>query len=376
MARLPAGYSKTKDGRIVSRFTIEKKRYAVYGKTVQECRDKEKAKRDAIAKGINDRAGNITLNEYFPEWLKSKRVKSATRVAYESQYRNNIAPMFGETKVKNITRRAILQWQAEKEGQGAKGSIAKARSILIQMFKAMQNEGIINNAAAICFDLPIVKEKAGKRAARDTIHRALTDEEIKAFLQTAKETSYYYNAIRFILLTGCRGGEAGALQWGDIDTARGIIHIRRTVTRNEKCKFIIGDTAKTASSIRDIPINAAIREILDEQRELARGLSGGNAIPIDGRIFTAARGGILNCNVLDATIRNVLRKMEKDGIDIEYFSIHSLRATFASMALKMGVAPNTTKELLGHSSLSMTMDLYGHVYEDEKREAMKKMGAM
>ena len=79
-------------------------------------------------------------------------------------------------------------------------------------------------------------------------------------------------------------------------------------------------------------------------------------------------------SAFNSTIRNTLEK--KEAASIAPFSVHAFRDTFASRAIRAGIAPNTLKELLGHSSLSMTMDLYAHVNQQDKIESMEKLQAI
>lgn len=62
--------------------------------------------------------------------------------------------------------------------------------------------------------------------------------------------------------------------------------------------------------------------------------------------------------------------MKKDGIEIKHFSPHAFRSTFASLAVRKGMPLNVLKEIMGHTSYAMTADLYGHVYNEQKQEAM------
>lgn len=370
--RLYAGQRVRADGRIEARFMVEGKRYSVCGKTAAECRKKELAKREAIARGIDSRIGNITLDAYFTEWIaaKEKSVKGQTVYIYAGWYRLYIAAAFGKLKMKAITRRAVIKWRGElAEEKGVKVT-ARASMLLYQIMKTAKRDGVINDVSSV-EDLPPLRASGEQRPARETIHRALTEEEVRTVLFYMRQ-SWYYNALRFLFVTGLRCGECAALEWRDVDMKNGVLHIRRTVTRNSKGREIVGDSTKTKTSRRDIPINDNIRAIIEEQREVARAF-GGNILSMEGRVFPSTIGGVWTAHTMGTAITDALKKAERDGVHIEHFSPHATRDTFASMAIKSGVPLNTLKEILGHASLAMTADLYGHVYEDQKRDAMERV---
>lgn len=369
--RLYAGQRERSDGRIECRFVVEGRRYSVCARTAAECKEKERLKREEIARGIDSRTGNITFGDYFTEWLeqKEKSAKGQTIYIYAGMYRVHIAPTFEKVKMKAITRRMVIQWRGTlAEAKGVKLA-RRAFILLYQVMKDARRDGVIADTSSV-EDLPKLRETGEKRPARETIHRALTEAEIQTVIHYMRN-SWYCNALRFLFCTGLRCGECAALEWGDVDMKRGVIHIRRTATRNTDGQTISGGSPKTKSSRRDIPINEDMRAILAEQREQAA-LFGGNIFRMNGRVFPAQNGGIWVSSVMRMAIAGALKKAERDGIHIDHFSPHATRDTFASMAIKNGVPLNTLKEILGHASLAMTADLYGHVYEDQKREAMQR----
>lgn len=364
--------TKRKDRRYQIHFRVDGKSFTVIGGTVKEVREKERMKREEIAKGIDSRTGNITLDEYFKEWITQKEgtVKPITVRSYENIYRLHISPVLGKRKIGKITRREVLQWRvAMAEGKSA-GTIKLICTVFLQIMREARRGALITNLNAV-EDLPPLRVKGERRPARETIHRALTAEEVEVFLRYARK-SWYYNAIRFMLNTGVRAGECAGLQWKDIDFKNGMIHIRRTTTRDRKYRPVMSDSPKTKTSRRDIPMNETIRMILQEQLEIGRGFWG-NVIPFDGSriVFPSPRGGLWGSWQAWAICRGIFKRMKADGVNIERFSLHATRDTFISMKLKNGVPINTVKEIAGHASLAMTADLYGHVYEEEKRAAMQ-----
>lgn len=369
MARLPQGVRLTKSGRYEKRFTVDGVRYSVYGKTTKECVAKELEKRKALEEGRYTKNAAITFDAYFKEWSesKAKQIAPATMANYLRAYRNHIKKALGACKVQKIERRQVVAMRdtvAETVGVSAANT---AHLVVFMVFKsALLDEIIKTNPAE---HIPQIKRKGTKITERT--HKALTADEVKVFLEAMKD-SWYYNAFRFMLATGVRCGECGALKWSDIDYTRGVIHIRRTITSNGKGKLIIGDRAKTEKSARDIPLNEEIKAILEAQREQNK-VSAGGVIPFDRPIFSTTLGGLMSTPTLDSLIKYRLRKVIEAGKEIHMISVHALRDTFASLCARRGVPMNVLKELLGHTSYAMTADRYAQVYEDEKTESMERL---
>lgn len=372
MARLPAGIRKRTSGGYEYRFTYKGVRYSVGGATVNDCKAKAKEKQDLLDMGIYQTNDKITLNKYFDEWIKQKEmaVKASTILSYTTTYRCNIAPALGKHKIKTLERRqivSVLNQVAKAKGIGAANY---ARRVIVSILNAaIHDDIIVRNVAA---GIPMFKTTG--KPARETIHRELTDQELAEFFKTI-HSSWYYNIFLFMLYTGVRVGECCGLQWRDIDRKNGIIHIRKTVTRNKDGQRIIGETPKTRTSKRDIPINKAIQEVIEKQWTLYSDTH--DVLALNDLVFPGEHGQITNTTSLNHSIIGALSRIKKKkGIIIAQFSVHAFRDTFASRAIRAGVPPNTLKEILGHASLSMTMDLYAHVNQQDKIESMEKLQAI
>lgn len=375
--KLPAGVRFIKSGRYEKRFTVGGVRYSVYGDTVRKCLEKETEKRMEIAAGTYRNNSSITLNDYFKEWEKQKAaaVSPATMHLYRQKYGLYIRKPLGGYKVKDIERRQIQGLLSKIADSVSIYTANSCKALLSQIFKSACYDEIITHSAMDT--IPSFKDK-GATPARETIHRALTDKEIAAFMSATGKT-YYGNAFRFMLATGLRAGECAALEWQDIDTAKGLIHVRRTTTRDMEGKIIIGNTTKTKKSRRDIPLNREMLAILAKQEAQNTALFG-NVISINGLVFPNTKGGAAHASLLNTVIEETTGKYNRhiakgkvQGPPLEPFTVHAFRDTFASKAAAAGVPLNVLKELLGHSSYAMTADLYGHIYEEQKKAAMENL---
>ena len=362
-----------KDGLRVRTFTYEGKRYYIYGKTNKELNDKEYQKRQELAAGTLDRE-NPTLNRYYDHFTEIRRgsVREGTMRIQAGQFRVAAAipidgngKTFGELQIRDVTPRDVQRVQRYLADSGRNASTVNG---IMQHVKhvfntAMRDETIEKNPC-----VGIVSLKKEETPVRETIHRALSQEETRKFFEAARaRNSHYYNVFALMIQTGMRFGEVGALMAFDVDEKAGVIHIRRTITRDEGGSFRIGDGAKTKTSVRDIPLTSEILKLIKEQIDINRSSMLWSKLP--GTIFTTTEGHLLEIN---AITREIKRCCEAAGI--ERFSSHAFRATFATRFIEQRPEDyKTLSEILGHADISITLNLYTHVMEDRKRTAMNNV---
>ncbi len=362
--RLAAGYRQRADGRYESRFTVAGKRYSVYGDTLKECKANEADLREEIKNGTYTSNRNLTLDKYYTEWKASRKgtVKGNTELNMESRYKNHIKPVLGKRKLVEIEKREIIQLQQEL----AKKQKASTVNTTIIQLKCLLNdavsEGLIVKSPAAGVKLLKVEEKAS-----ETYHRALTEEEQRIFMQEARN-EWLYELLALLLCTGMRIGEATALTWQDIDYKNNVIHVTKTISRTGEGKYMIG-TPKSKSSIRDIPLNNAIKDILKSQKDKQKKIHG-NVVSVSQNVFENIYGGMVFNASVNKAITETLKRINADEEQIPHFSAHALRDTFATRYIEQGGSPQVLKTILGHGSLAMTMDLYSHVLPNTKQKEM------
>lgn len=384
MARKAAGFTVRADGRICKTFTMNGKRYMVYGKTVAECRQNELKKRQEVEAGQYKSGKALTVEEYFDRWIEAKRdtVKETTlrtdRILLKRISETIIdeaGTAFGSLKLVKVEVQNVRDLQKalqrelltkDKNGKETKrrGMTTRGANDSIYLLKAVYKSALVER---IVQWNPVDGVKPLKRTeeqARDTIHRALTKEETKAFMKAAQETkSWYYPLYTFLLNTGCRLGEAGAILPRDI-TKKGV-RICKTVTRTECGGYEIGKETKTAAGMRVIPMNEAARGAVDDQKQINTLLSDGNVIALDKPVFTAPQGGLLKSANVNYDIKKIC---ELAGI--ERFSVHAFRDTFATRCVESNMQVKMLQEILGHTDIQMTLGLYCHVVDSQKEEQL------
>lgn len=382
--------------------------YRVKGATKKEAEAKLRKLIAELEAGEYRKSKELTLDQYHEIWEDSRHgtVSENTIRKQKFEYANisnttidRNGNRFGDLIMKDIEVQhcRILQSNLAKLKRKDKNPNCSEPE------KSLHNSNCINSMMALlshilndamaeqiitynpCKAVKPLRRKESEPEARTTYHRALSVKETEAFLNEAKDT-WYYNAYVFMLNSGVRCGELGALKRSDIDEANGVIHISRTITRTETGAHIVGTSTKTRTSKRDIPLTPELKKAIDNQIRLNKinNRDDGKIIDItpkdenkddsflqkkkndlDELIFKSSENSLLNDTVIN---RDIKRKCIKAGI--ERFSAHAFRDTFATRAIENGMNPNTLKEILGHTSLSMTMDLYAHVMPETKVNEM------
>lgn len=383
MARkqVPAGARKRPGGGWEWRFTYKGIRCSVGAGNLDKLQEKHDEKKKEIDAGLYTANRNITVGQYFDEWIDRKKsvLKESSLFTYRHQFNAHIRPEIGDIKLKALERRQLLALQKKvsikkkihkrgSNGRFVTGGPSMANCVLALMKSllksAVDDEIIIRNVAAT-----IQPIKVNKRPARETCHRELSDEELRIFFKYAAR-SIYGNAFRFMLYTGVRAGECGGLEWRDVDWKEKVIHVRRTMTMAENGEFIVGNSTKTRKSSRDIFMNEDIFSLIMKQYEIYTGIHG-KVMNLHDPIFPTSTGRHSTEHTFYTAIGYLLEQADKSGDKISRFGTHAFRDTFASKAIRAGMPPNVLKEILGHTSYKMTMDLYVHTNEEDKRQAMQ-----
>lgn len=352
---LGAGLSQRKDGRYSARFvTSSGKRIEKYFILVQDARKwLAEARLEDEREDVGAVSWGMTVDSWFDFWIvniKEKTVRPNTVRNYRDRYTRNIQKHLGKMLINDV-KPMHCQMVLNRMADDYSGStIYQCLITLYNLFQsAFENSIISSNPVTKTVKLPKPVEKNPK---------VLTKDDQKKFMETAKNTANYPQYL-FILNTGVRTGEMIGLKWEDIDFDRNIISIRRTM----EYRYSVGEwrigPPKTKKSYRQIPMTKECKEMLMElkrKRELGRRVEQG----FEDFVFINREGTPSKNSTYDA---NIAKLTKKAGID--NFSMHTLRHTFATRCIEAGVRPRTVQQILGHSSINITMNLYVHVTDDE-----------
>ena len=323
---------------------------------------------------------NIKLDEWYDKWMniyKYDSIRKNTKRHYNQIYSKHISPYLGNFYLKDITQLQIRELikKIDKEGYQFETK-NKVKILLLDMFnKAIIDEFVRKNP---------VKGINIKRDKKDEI-AVLSQEDQIAFFDCCKGT-FYDNFFVVAVTTGMRVGELAALRWEDIDFEQGVIHVKRTLVYqkydDDECKTFHFELPKTKTSIREVPINRQCELALKKQY-LQKNVVKDKA-PVEKKVeeefqdllFTTKFNTPLNSQIVCDAIKRIVDEVNltRDVTDeMDIFSCHCFRHTFATRCFEAGIQPKTVQSYLGHATLQMTMDLYTTVLKQHKISEMDKL---
>jgi len=214
---------------------------------------------------------------------------------------------------------------------------------------------------------PVAAVKRPKVTAGEASY--LSPAEVAALLEAA-EPSRYAAVFEFLVNTGLRRGEALALRWSDVDITNRLARVRGTLSRVDG--DLVVTAPKSERSNQTIPLSNPATAVLKavKAQQAAERLRAGSLWTDTGYVFTTEFGE--PCDP-----RNALRalKVAAAVAKLDGIGLHTLRHSAASMMLSAGVPLKVVSDLLGHSGISITADVYGHVSPDVSRSAVDLLGS-
>lgn len=377
------GLSQRKDKKFSARYVSKSgKRIEKYFNTLPEARNwlaDSKYEDNHSNVGITS---TVTVDTWFNYWYDNLIVdlSSNTRRNYKERYKINIQPSIGKmciSDVKPMHCKLILNKMIDTYA----GSTIKQTFIAMgTMFRAAVINDVISKH-------PMDGVRYTKPVKAPSDHRVLTTDEQKKFLEVAKSSHNYYQ-YAFILETGLRTGELIGLTWDAIDWDNHTLTVSKTLEFRHKQKFWRAGPPKTQTSYRTIPLTAQAYNILLEMKEkrktqklseeLAQVLTftdrmtgQTSSLVMSDLVFINFRTGMPAKNSSYDT--HLYKLCETAGIPP--FSMHTLRHTYATRAIESGMQPKILQKLLGHASITTTMDTYVHVTDDSMTKAIQQFEA-
>ncbi len=219
--------------------------------------------------------------------------------------------------------------------------------------------GLVARNVTRLVDLPQAERYEGQ---------VLTEDQARKLLEVARGSRL--DALLLVALTtGMRCGELTALRWSDLDFEMGILWVRRTVARVPGMGYVEREP-KSKAGRRKIVLSGIVLEALreHEKRQQQARLKMGEKWREHGLIFSNTYGGFFN----PSSVRYLFKKLLKEA-DLPNVRFHDLRHSAATLLLAAKIDLKMVSELLGHSSIAITADIYGHVLPEMQREVIKKM---
>ncbi|WP_298326995.1 site-specific integrase [Haloactinopolyspora sp.] len=298
---------------------------------------------------VDPAAGRVRFGVVADEWLGTiLHLKPSTRQGYQIVLRRRVLPTWERVPLSKITHDGLVEWVNDLVRGGISSSqIHQAAYVLSSVCRhAVQTSRLARN--------PMTGVKLPRLQAQKD-HMFLTHEQVG---RLAAAAGRYSTLIRTLAYTGLRWGEVSALRVRDVDLSRRRMDVRRAFA--DIGGRVVEGTPKSHQA-RTVPLPrwlAAELAPLVDSKEL------------DDLVFTSPDGGPLRkSNFRRRAWAPAVRAAGLDGL-----TPHGLRHTAASLYISAGTPPKVVQRILGHASITVTLDLYGHLYPDEMDTWADRLG--
>lgn len=382
------------ESRFVYSWTLTQTDRPPKGKKSEKClRELEKE----IAKDLQDEidthnARKLTLNAFYDDYIEQKQeLKPSTRANYKYMYKKYVHDEIGMRKLTDIKYSDIKKFYNHLiRDLGFKpNSMEIIHTILHPIFTTAVRDGYIRVNPTDGVMAEIKKSHDWEKPKR----HALTEDQQYVFIEYIKNHKTYCHWLALftvILGTGCRVGEIVGLTWQDCDFENDIISINHNLIyrpdEHTGISHFSITTPKTKSGIREIPMFAAVKKtLLDEKaRQLQYGFNQTEIDGYSGFIFTNRYGNVLSGHNVNRAIERIIRDYNAEETEnaknqgrettlLPHFSVHNLRHTFCTRMCENEANIKVIQEIMGHSDISTTMDIYNEATRDKKKAAFNNL---
>ena len=355
----------------VDKLTGKKARTTVTANTKKGVKIKAREAVNAFAANgysVKEKPTITTYRELVALWWESYKntIKPNSQQSMEGIVRLHILPVFGDYKLDKLTTPIIQQqvnkW-ADKANKGEKGAYA--------------NYSFLNNINRRILQYGVTMQAIKHNPARDVIIprkqqnkerkvKFFSNQELKQFLdyledldQSSYENFFDYVLYKTLLASGCRIGEALALEWSDIDLKKGTINISKTLNRYQET-----NTPKSKAGLREIDIDKATVSLLKQykKRQQVQSWQLGRS---EGIVFTPFTTKYAYACLLRKRLQNHFK-----AAGVPDISFHGFRHTHATIMLYAGIEAKDLQYRLGHSNISMTLNTYVHATKEGAKKAV------
>ena len=351
-------------GKWCAQVSLDGRRLTKYFPTQKEAQDWILETRKKIKKGLTFKAAKLTVGNYLHYWLNSieDSIKQTTWIDYRQGIKNHIAPTLGKIKMIDLKPTDIQLLINKKKAEGLSAwRLQYIKRILNKALRQAVALGIISSNPVLAVTVPRPPQKEMRFWNKD---------QVKTFLDCVE--SHRLEALYYLAFTtGLRQGELLGLRWADLDTENQRIYIKRQLRRVRE-KGLIYQELKTKNSRRVIIIGDLVLEKLANHRDYLKKEAlfagddwGDKEFQI---IFPSSVGTPLEPRNLYRHFQETTQKAQLPKI-----RFHDIRHTAATLMFREGIHPKVVQEILGHSSVSLTLDTYSHVIPSMQEEVADKL---
>ncbi|MFF5714779.1 tyrosine-type recombinase/integrase [Streptomyces sp. NPDC012756] len=332
-----------------------------YGKTWAECDAKRRALLDKVDNGVPVPTRSMKLSEWLPYWLDNivkPRRKKTTAAKYEVHIRLYLVPMIGSKRLESLSVADVRRFLVQLEKKTSAATAKESHRVLRTALTAACREELVSRNVATLVEPPTV-------AARELSPWSL--DETLDFLAAARKDPLYAAFVLAIAL-GFRRGEAVGLRWENVDLDKREIRVR--TQRQRVAGEVYEDDPKGRRRKQTLPLPAICVAPLRWQRlrQAAARERAGEKWTETGYVFTTRTGQPIEPRNLYRSFTRVAK-----NADLRVVRLHDARHGTATLLTAAGVPPRVVMEILGHSQIAVTMNVYTHVVQDTQREAVSHM---
>jgi integrase len=358
------------DGRWEARLELRdldgrRRRKSFYGRTQSEALAKLHQAQRQLDDGLPMVNERLTTGEYLEHWASvtmAPLLRPATADSYAALVRLHLKPFLGKVPLAKLTPEDVECLLASKQRDGlSPNTVRLIRSTLRRALGMAERRGLVVRNVATLVDGPRIG---------DSTRRAMTAEEARSLLEVSAD--HRLGALFALLLeTGLRRGEALGLLWQDVDLDGQSLNVCHTMIRVAG-KLTAGEP-KTRQSRRIVHFSGELAATLrtHRRRQLEERLSAGPGWHETGHVFASSTGTPLD----PSNVRSAFAQLCQRAA-LGHWTIHELRHTAASLMLSAGVPLHVVSDVLGHSSISITKDVYGHLVADDRERASEAISSV
>ncbi|MGW6290250.1 site-specific integrase [Streptomyces sp. NPDC055107] len=356
---------RRKDGRYEARVYVPqpdgtRKRKTVYGSTWDECDTKRQELVLRDRQGVPTPTRSAKLSEWLPYWLEEfvrDDRKKTTYAKYETHVRRYLIPHIGAKRLETLGGADVRRMLAAVTAQASAATAKESHRVLRSAITAACREELITRNVVKLVPAPRVESRELK---------PWNLEETTTFLEAARKDPLYAAFVLAVAL-GLRRGEVLGLRWSDIDLERRTLTVRNQIQRVQK--ELYADSTKNRRT-RAIPVPLMCVAPLRWQRlrQTKQRSDAGQAWHESDYVFTTKTGRTIEP-------RNLSRSFERitEDAGLRRIRLHDARHGCATLLFAAGVPARVVMEILGHSQIAVTMNIYTHVSDEHRREAMGHM---
>jgi integrase len=323
---------------------------------------------------------NLTVADYLEDWLRthgSRRLRPRTLAGYQDHVRRYMIPRIGHLRLSRLAPRHVIDMETDLLRRGGRGGAPlSARTVL-------QTHRILSSALSQAMRSELINRNVASLVEPPRVSRhefpTLTFQQVRQFLDGIGNP-LHRSIVLLAVQTGLRRSEILGLQWRDLDIDKGMISVRRSLIQMPGGEVTVADTKSGYGRL--VPMVEETRILLGSLRESAlesaqesaqnSGLElGGDGVLDDHSfVFCHPDGRPLTPHSVTQAFRRARARAGLKG-----FRLHDLRHTHATLLLAEGVHLKVVSERLGHSSISITGDLYSHILPSVQIEAVQRFGS-